>query len=346
MGNRALSFAPLVALQVRRLCLGFPGLLFLITLVLLRLSWSAPEGYGGLQDAPLVRLSAALQQGVWLWVLWCALQLGLRVRSLCKKEANWLAPLGIGQGAYLLAIWFGTCLASGLAIALLFTSLLVGGTAHAPVHSIDRVGAWKADAALQPGQALQQTIHAGRSSLLAIHVRPTVGAAPTTQASLTVSRGLAGKQIETRIDGLTWMLVAIPDGSEALNITLANTDDGVLGVLGSHGLLTLSKQGPFTHWMRLGLLAWFWTGLTLALVLTACTWLRPAIAIPMAFLVAIGIGAIWPGWLAAWPGALRWQSISMGTQPFPMLPGLLALPLLAACWLLARRGLHAWGIDR
>lgn len=346
MGYRALSFAPLVALQVRRLCLGFPGLLFLITLVLLRLSWSAPEGYGGLQDAPLVRLSGALQQGVWLWVLWCSLQLGLRVRALCKKEANWLAPLGLGQGAYLLAIWLGTCLASGFAMVLLFASLLVGGNAHAPDHSIDQVGKWKADAALQPGQALQETVQAGSSSQLAMHVRPTVGASPTTQASLTASRGLAGKQIETRIDGLTWMRVAIPDGTEPLNITLANTDDGTLGVLGSHGLLTLSEQGPFTHWVRLGLLAWFWTCLTLALVLAACTWLRPAIAIPMAFLATIGIGLIWPGWLAAWPEALQWQSVSMGTQPFPLLRGLLALPLLAACWLLARRGLHAWGIDR
>ncbi len=346
MGNRVPSFAPLVGLQVRRLCLGFPGLLFLVTLVLLRWSWSAPQGYGGLQDAPLVRLSRAMEQGAWLWVLWSSLQLGLRVRALCKKEANWLAPLGLGQGVYLVAIWFGCCLASGLAMALLFISLIAGGHAQAPSHSIDQVGIWKTDAALQPGQALQHSVEANGSSQLAIHVRPTVGAAPTTEALLSASRGSIGKQVEARIDGLTWLRVAIPTGTGPLGLTLANTDDGVLGVLGSHGLLALSEQSPLAHWGHLGLRAWLWCCLMLALVLTACTWIRPAIAIPLAFLGAIGIVTIWPGCLASWPQALQWQAVSMGTQPFPLAHGLMALPGLAVCWLLARRGLHTWGIDR
>jgi hypothetical protein len=340
------SIAPIVLLQVRRLGLGFPGLLFLAGLGLLRWNWGAPAGYGGLQDAPLLRLSWALQQGAWLWVLLVGLQLGSQVRRLQRKEANWLAPLGIGPGAYVAAVWLGTMLASALAMLILLAALVGTQTVHAPPHAIDRVLSWKTDASLAPGQALQDDWEAGTSDRLALLVRPTVGAAPTTAAQLTASKGTVGKQSEARVEGLMWLTVAIPAGPDPLRVTLANQGAGQLGVLGTRSLLTLSEQGAVSHWFRLGLRAWLWAGWLFALILTACAWLRPALGIPLALLA--GLGLVHLGWtgFAEWPEALDWQRVSMGTTALPLWMGG-SIPLwLATCWLLARRGLRAWGIDR
>ncbi|MFT5058534.1 MAG: hypothetical protein ACI89E_001308, partial [Planctomycetota bacterium] len=121
---------------------------------------------------------------------------------------------------------------------------------------------------------------------------------------------------------------------------------GRLGILGTQSLVTLSTQNATGHWLGLGLRAWLWAGLMLALVVAACTWLRPTIAIPLALLLGVGIANATPGGLAAWPEALAWQRVSMGASPLPWPAAALAIPLLIGCWFLARRGLRAWGIDR
>ncbi|MBL4770797.1 MAG: hypothetical protein JKY61_06570 [Planctomycetes bacterium] len=346
MGPKRMVLAPLVLLQLRRVCLGFPGLFFVISVLALRWSWAEPAGFGGLQDAPLVRLSWALQQGVWLWVLWASLQLGLRIRGLSRKEANWLAPLGLGQGAHVATLWLGSSLATGLAMALLFGGLLGATDTTAPDMAIDRVHSWKVDASIAPGQALQEELRVGSSQQLAILTRPTVGAGPTTAALLSVHKGTSAKQSKAHIEGLKWLFVPIPQGPDPLQINLINSGDGQLGILGSRGLLTLSGQSAPSHWLRLALRAWIWTIVTLALVIAACSWLRPAFAIPLAGFTCIGISNAGFGPLSAWPEALEWQRAGMGPLRQPGLSILTMHLWLIACWLIARRGLHAWGIDR
>ncbi|MDF1839271.1 MAG: hypothetical protein P1V35_15490 [Planctomycetota bacterium] len=312
----------------------------------LRSSWGQPAGYGGLQDAPLLRLSSALEQGVWLWVLFAGLQLGLGLGRLSRKEANWLAPLGVGPGTYLLSLWLGTCAAAALATTLLFGALIATDTIPAPDHSIDRVISWKSDAVLPPGQALNHEFDPGDSGRFSILVRPTVGASPTTDALVFLTRGSAVEQAEARILGLRWLGVPIPTGSGEVRMTLANQGDGYLGVLGSRSLLTLSAQSGIQHWLGMGLRAWLHGCLLLALLITACTWLRPTLGIPLALLTGWIVGGLQPTWLAAWPESLAWQRVAVGAPGLTVAHGLFALLTLALCWGVARRGLQAWGIDR
>lgn len=346
MGGRRVSFAPLVGLQVRRLCLGAPGLLFLLGLVYLRWSWGRGAGYGGLQDTPLLRSAWALQQGAWLWVLLAGLALGLRLGRLSRKEANWLAPLGVGPGLYLFTLWLGTCMATAIAMVLMVVGLIGTDRITAPEHAIDRVLSWNGDAAIPPGSALNYEFEPGDSQRFSILVRPTVGASPTTEARIVLARGAEYSQSQERILGLTWLSAPIPAGTEAVRLTLANEEDGYLGVIGSRSLLTLSEQGGAAHWFGLALRAWLWAAALLAFVITACTWLRPTLGIPLALLCAGAAANLPSGWLAAWSEVLAWQRAGMGGEALLPAQGLWLLSGLAICWLVARRGLYSWGIDR
>ncbi|MCA9001615.1 MAG: hypothetical protein KDB61_06815 [Planctomycetes bacterium] len=333
-------------MQLRRLCLGYPGILFVLGLALLRWGFGEPRGYGGLEDAPLLRTAHALEGAAWLWWLCLGLQLAACVRRTRRQEANWLAPLGLRPGGYVMALWMGSMVATGLAWTIALLVLVGTSGVKAPASGIDAIQTWTQDTSLAPEQAMQGELEVQGSTVLAFHLRPTVGGAPTTEADLVVGRGRSGKVRSARIEGVRWLWASIPEGSEPVEWSLINRGEGQLAVLGRDGILALSDRSPWGFWLGLGLRGWLWISVYAALLLAACAWMRPLLGMPLSALMGMGLTGLGLAPLVAWPEALEWQRNGMVPPNLTWDAAGIAGLLWLGSWALARRGLHAWGLDR
>ncbi|HRV81145.1 MAG TPA: hypothetical protein P5218_06910, partial [Planctomycetota bacterium] len=315
--------------------------------------WLVPSAMRG--DAWMGEVSPAARAGrslePWLVAWWCVLLVHLAGlgRRVARRDAAWLAPLGLRPGTLMVCTWLGAMLASSG-----FLVLLIGvdwkwpghGTPALRIHS---QAALTSDRVLAAGETLGAPMQADfatdqEGGQLALWVHPVLGESPTTRCRVAVMRGeVQGPVREFAVDGLRLLAADLPQGTGPIRFVVTNVGPGSIGLLGRRGLIGLVPQSPLEHGIRLGLGALSVCALVASLALSAGAWLRPSMA---GFLAALGAGglALWqPGWTQNVVSNLEAMAYGVGTKPLDA-GGWLALGSLVAGFLLAGTfGLRAWG---
>jgi hypothetical protein len=263
-------------------------------------------------------------------------------------EGDWLGSRPVERGPALLAAWGGVCLAGlvWMALAAGTVELAAGGS-----WRDTRRLAWTQPLAeylhLDPGQGRRFELHpppTGAGATLRIHVRPTVGGAPTTDLRLALARGGEGHEVERHLATRGWIEAPVPAGDGPLWVQVDDLGAGALSIQGRVELwrpTTAAALGSLGLWWRAVLLA----SALGALALGAAAWVGPLTATGLALCAPLA------GWTFGAPDLVPGMDLPsalglVGEGRVPAATGgapvLVALVLVLVGLGLARPGLASW----
>lgn len=339
-----------------------PALLISVALLL----WISATRDWGLSEAALpadesgILQRAFARQAVWAIALFLIVPvLVMRscgmARDWQRSESQWIAPLPLAKGGWVLSSYLGVLCAALLALGgvALISSIVAGqgGPAWRRLHSLEHPALCLLDG--DPAQRWEQSGCApdARSGGGRLLLHPTV--APGSAPAATLRFGLLGEQgtrlasVESRIFGRSRLALDLPDGShDTALLELERTSDGATVVLpeGSLELLVPARCEGLAD-LELLLRALLAVATWIALGMGLAAWMRPAIA---ALLLLAAWSLIWStGWMhACLPGSdlgAVWGRIGEGLVPESVPPSAL---LLAGLGVLAGLLLLRLGLDR
>ena len=289
--------------------------------------------------------------------LWTALLLGLvpvaaiQASGILPRwragEGDWLGSRPVGRTTALAGSWAGSTSAGLLWLAL--GASLVELRTNAPSEGMRL--AWSQDRAevgrLEPGQGARVELSAPPTrpgDRIRVRVRPTVGAAPTTNVRLAAARSGGGQEGTARVATRTWIEVPAPVGDGPLLLQVDVVGEGAVAWLARDSVeLWTPADGTSS-------LALWWRGSLLvallgALAVGASAWMRPGPAAGAALSI-VPLGAVL-GAPNAWPGVGLYSALGVvgeGRIPSAGGPGLIfsALFITLVGIALARPGLASW----
>lgn len=269
-------------------------------------------------------------------------------------EGDWLGSSPARPLGALVASWAGIALGGlaplGATAALAEFACRGGGPTLARTWSGGPADAVHLEPRLENGQTFKCGLELGATvegARLAVRLRPSIGAAPTTDARVSLTRDGVEREARVRLATRTWVEVELVSGPGPVVLAVENLGPGAMAVMDGESFALWSPGGAEGR-ASLGLLARgaLAVAVTSALAVGFGAWVGAATA-GLGALCALLVATAFLGAPRAWPGAdlaRALDPVSLGRLPEPMgfAPWLGALGLVAAGMTLARGGMGSW----